>query len=162
MLAPSHVMRVAAVRTRLLLIAPIRIGLAVALLGASFAGDEQSRSLGLAFLVGAAFITFAALADRRSLLLRGSEQEPEPLPAGAAHDPYWRIALTAALPSTIGLSVLSVISLAADNQVLGALLAGAVLGLGIATVIGLFPLLAWERERSVRLYVGPHGRRYVD
>jgi hypothetical protein len=58
--------------------------------------------------------------------------------------------------------VLSVISLAAGNQVLGALLAGAVLGLGIATVIGLFPLLAWERERSVRLYVGPHGRRYVD
>jgi hypothetical protein len=155
-------MRVAAVRTRLLLIAPIRIGLSVALLGASFAGDARSRSLGLAFAVGAAFITFAALADRRSLLLRGSELDPEPLPAGATRDPYWRVALTAALPSTIGLSVLSVIALAAGNEVLGALLAGSVAGLGISTVIGLFPLLAWERKRAVRLYVGAHGRRYVD
>jgi uncharacterized membrane protein YfcA len=77
-------------------------------------------------------------------------------------DPYWRIAVTAALPSTIGLAVLSVIAFAVDEEVLAALLAGAVAGLGIATVIGLVPLLAWERERAVRLYSGPHGRRYVD
>jgi hypothetical protein len=154
-------MRVAAVRTRLLLMAPIRIGLGVVLLGASFAGDERPRPVGAAFLVGAVFITFAALADRRSLLLRAGELEPEPLPAGAVRDPYWRIAVTAALPSTIGLSVLSVIALAAGNEVLGALLAGSVAGLGIATLIGLFPLLVWERKRAVRLYVGPHGRRFV-
>jgi hypothetical protein len=154
-------MRVAAVRTRLLLIAPIRIGASLALLGASFVGDTPSRSLGLAFTVGAVFITFAALADRRSLLLRSRELEPELLPAEAVIDPNWRVALNAALPSTVGLSVLSLVALAAGNEVLAALLAGCVAGLGIPTVIGLFPLLAWERERAVRLYVGPHGRRYV-
>ncbi len=144
----------------MLLIAPIRIGLGVALLCATFAGDTQSRSLVLGFVLGAIFVAFAALVDRRSLLLRGA-QEPEPLPPSAVFDPYWRIAVTAALPSTIGLAVLSVIAFAAGNEILAALLAGAVAGLGIATVIGLVPLLAWERERAVRLYVGPHGRRFV-
>ena len=154
-------MRVAAVRTRLLLITPIRIGLGVALLAAAFIGDARSGSLGLAFAFGAVFITFAALADRRGLLLRGAESEPEPLPAGAMRDPPWRVALAATVPSTIGLAVLSVIALAIGNEVLGAVLAGAVAGLG-ATTVAIFPLLAWERERAVRLYTGPHGRRYVD
>jgi hypothetical protein len=154
-------MRVTPVRARLLLIAPIRIGLGVALLCVTFAGETQSRSLALGFVVGTIFVAFAALVDRRSLLLRGA-QEPEPLPPSAVLDPYWRIAVTAALPSTIGLAVLSVIAFAVDKEVLAALLAGAVAGLGIATVIGLVPLLAWERERAVRLYSGPHGRRYVD
>jgi hypothetical protein len=155
-------MRVAPVRTRLLLIAPIRIGLSLVLLGVSFAGDARARSLGLAFVVGSVFITFAALADRRSLLLRRGEVEPDLLPEEAVIDPNWRIALTAALPSTVGLSVLSLIAFVAGNEVLGALLAGCVAGLGIPTVIGLFPLLEWEREHAVRLYAGPHGRRYVD
>jgi hypothetical protein len=155
-------MRVAAARTRLLLITPIRIGLGVALLAAAFVGDVRSGSLGLAFAVGAVFIAVAALADRRSLLLRGADAEPEPLPAGAVRDPPWRVALAAAVPSTIGLALLSVIALAIGNEVLGAVLAGAVAGLGLATAFAIFPLLAWERERAVRLYTGPHGRRYVD
>src|SRR5439155_25799698 len=150
------------VRTRLLLITPIRLVLGVALLGVTFVGDVQARSLGLAFLVGAMFVAFAALVDRRSLLLRARDVEPEPLPAGAVQDPPWPVALVAAVPSTIGLAVLSVVAVAVGKDVLGALLAGGVAGLGVATVIGLVSLLAWERERAVRLYAGPHGRRFVD
>jgi len=155
-------MRVAAVRTRLLLITPIRLGLGIALLLLTFVGDVRGRSLALAFLVGAMFIAFAALVDRRSLLLRARDVEPEPLPAGAVEEPGWRVAVAAAVPSTIGLAVLSVAAFVAGKDVLAALLAGGVAGLGIATVIGLISLLAWERERAVRLYAGPHGRRFVD
>jgi hypothetical protein len=155
-------MRVAAVRTRLLLITPIRIGLGFALLAAAFVGDVGSGSLGLAFAFGVLFVAFAALADRRSVLLRGAEAEPEPLPAGAVRDPPWRVALAASVPSTIGLALLSVVALAIGKDVLGAVLAGAVAGLGFATTVAIFPLLAWERERAVRLYTGLHGRRYVD
>ena len=155
-------MRVAAVRTRLLLIVPIRLVLGVALLSVTFVGDAAARSLILAFLVGAVFIAFSALVDRRSLLLRSRDVEPEPLPAGAVLDPYWRVAFPAAIPSTLGLAALSVVAIVAGEDVLAALLAGAVAGLGVAAAVGLVPLLAWERERAVRLYAGAHGRRFVD
>ena len=155
-------MRVSAVRTKLLLITPIRLVLGVVLLCVTFVGNVQGRSLGLAFLVGAFFIAFAALVDRRSLLLRARDVEPEPLPAGAVEDPPWRVALAAAIPSTIGLAVLSLVAVGAGKDVLAALLAGGVAGLGVATVIALVSLLGWERERAVRLYTGPHGRRFVD
>jgi hypothetical protein len=155
-------MRVAAVRTRLLLIVPIRFVLGVALLCLTFVGDTAARSLSLSFLVGAVFIAFAALVDRRSLLLRNRDVEPEPLPAGAVHDPNWRVALAAAIPSTLGLAVFSIVALLAGQDVLAALLGGAVAGLGVAAAIGLVPLLAWERKSAVRLYAGPHGRRFVD
>lgn len=155
-------MRVAAVRTRLLLIVPIRFALGLALLSLTFVGDEPARSLGLSFLVGTVFIAFAALVDRRSLLLRSRDVEPEPLPASAVRDPHWRVALAAAIPSTLGLAAFSLVALAAGRGVLAALLAGGVAGLGVAAALGLVPLLAWERRSAVRLYAGPHGRRFVD
>jgi hypothetical protein len=154
------VTRVADARTRLLLITLIRIGLGLAMLFATFVGDARPRSLGLAFLVGAIFVAFAALADRRALLLSGQE-EPEPLPDGFARDPHWRVALMAAFPSTVGLAVLSAVALVTGNEVLGALLAGGIAGLGIASLIGLGAVLAWERERDARLYFGPHGSRFL-
>jgi hypothetical protein len=154
------VTRVADARTRLLLITLIRIALGVAMLFVTFAGDARPRTLGLAFLVGAIFVAFAALADRRALLLR-EQKEPEPLPDGFARDSNWRVALMAAFPSTVGLAVLSAIALAAGNDVLGATLAGGVAGLGVASLFGLGAVLAWERERDARLYIGPHGSRFV-
>ncbi len=124
-------------------------------------GDAAARSDGVAFALGACFVAFAALADRRGLQLRRYVEEPEPLPSDAVHDPSWRVALDAALPSTVGVTVLAGIALAADKDVLGAVLAGTVAGLGIASAVGFVPLLAWERERGVRLYVGSNGRRFV-
>ena len=152
--------RVTSARTRLILIVPIRIALGVGMLGATFAGDASPRSLGLAFVVGAIVATVAVLADRRAVLLRGNE-EPEPLPSDVEHEPSWRVALTAAFPSSVGLAVLSAIALAAGKDVLAALLAGGIVGLAIASLISLVVVLAWERERDGRLYLGAHGRRFV-
>ena len=149
-----------AVRRRLVLITPVRIGLGLALLGVALGGDAPARSVVLAFLVGAVFMALAALADRRTLLLR-PPREPEPLPPDSVREANWRIALEAALPSTVGVSVLGAVGLATGNEVLAALLAGGVAGMGIASALSLFPLLAWERERGARLYAGRGGRRFV-
>jgi hypothetical protein len=129
------------------------------LLAAALTGDARPRSIVLAFVVGAAFVAFAALADRRGLILR-KDAEPEPLPSEALRDPDWRVVMSAAYPSTFGVTVLALIGVAAGKPVLGAILAGAVAGLGIASGVGLVALLAWERENG-RLYVGSNGRRYV-
>jgi hypothetical protein len=156
----SGSIRVAAARQRLALITPLRLGLGGVFLAFALAGDTAARSVVVAFLVGAAFVAFAALADRRSLLV-GRPAQPEALPSGAVRDPGWRVVLDAAYPSTLGVAVLATIGLIAGNEVLGALLGGAVAGLGIASGVGLVPLVAWEREQGVRLYVGPKNSRYV-
>ena len=153
-------LRVAPVRRRLALITPTRLVLGAILLVEALAGDTRARSVALAFAVGAAVVGFAALADRRGLLLR-RDGEPELLPPGAVTHPSWRVVAAAAYPSTFGVSVLALIALAAGNEVLAAVLGGAVAGLGIASAVGLVVLLVWERERGVRLYVGPHGRRFA-
>ena len=152
--------RVASARRRLALVTPLRLALGLALLGGSFAGDARPRSVGLAFVVGTAFVAFAALADRRALLLR-RDVELQPLPAAAVHDPSWRVAFDAALPSTFGVSALAVIALVAAKPILGAVLAGAVAGLGVASAVALVPLAGWEREQGARLYIASDGRRFV-
>jgi len=124
-------------------------------------GDSAARSDGLAFAVGAGFIVFAALTDRRGMRLRRRAAEPEPLPLNAVREPSWRVAIDAAMPSTVGVTVLGAIALAAGKDVLGALLGGTVAGLGIASAVAFVVLLMWESERSTRLYVGSDGRRYV-
>jgi hypothetical protein len=72
------------------------------------------------------------------------------------------VVVDAAYPSTFAVTGLAVVGRAAGNEVLAAALAGAVAGLGLAAAVRLVPLLAWERRRAVRLYVGPHGRRFLD
>ena len=142
------------------MITPTRLALGVVFLAAALTGNARPRSVVLAFVVGAALVAFAALADRRSLLLR-KESEPKPLRAGTVFDPSWRVVVRAAYPSTFGVAVLALIGLAVGNEVLGALLGGAVAGLGIASGVGLVRLLVWERERGLRLYMASNGRRYV-
>jgi len=156
----SAAVRVAAVRRRLLLVTPIRVVLAFALLGGALAGDARDRSVVLAFVVGAVVVAFAALSDRRPVLL-GRDVEPEPLPPDVTRDPDWRIAFDTSLPSTVGVAALAVIALAAGQPALGAALAGADAGLGLASAFALARLAAWERERGARLYVTPSGRRFL-
>jgi hypothetical protein len=132
------------------------------LLVAALTGDAAARSDGLAFAVGAGFVAFAALADRRGVQLRRYVEEPGPLPADALHDPSWRLLTSAAFPSTFGVTALAVIALVAGKDLLGALLGGVVAGLGIASAIGLIAVLVWEHEHGVNIYVGANGRRYVD
>lgn len=141
----------------------IRFALGGIVLVAALAAGARPRSAVAGFALGAAFLAFAALADRRGVLLRRAA-EPEPLPAGALAERWWRVAWRLMLPSTVVVTALAVVTLAAGSLVLGAILGGAVAGLGLAAAVGGVRLAAWERERGVRLFweQGGAGRRFVE
>ncbi len=149
-----------AARERLALITPVRLVLGVVLLVAATAAGAGPGATALAFAVGAGVVAFAALADRRALVLRG-DVEPEPLPDDAVQERRLRVVVAAAFPSTFGVSVLGAIALVAGKDVLGALLGGVVAGLGIASGVGLVQLVMWERERGACLSVASDGRQFV-
>jgi hypothetical protein len=152
---------VAASRTRLALVTPLRLALGVAVLIGALAEGAVGASALAAFALGAAFAAFAIAGDRRALLVR--RDPPESLPDDARLAPAWRAALDAAMPSTVGVAVLAVISLAIGQEVLAALLGGAEAGMGLAGAIALVQLVQWERAQGARLMVeiGPRGRLWV-
>ena len=133
--------------------------LGIVLVVAAIAAGAATRSALLAFVVGAGVVAFAALADRRGVFL-ATGGELEPLPGEALVETPVRTVAAAAYPSTLGVSVLTLVALAAGKDVLGALLAGVVAGLGVASGVGLVTLLAWESDRGARLFVARGGRRY--
>ena len=150
--------QVAASRTRLALVTPLRLALGVAALVGALAGGAEGGSALASFALGAAF---AIVGDRRSLLLL--RDPPASLPQDARLAPAWRAALDAAMPSTVGVAVLAAIALALGHEVLAALLGGAEAGMALAGAIGFVQLVQWEREQGARLMVeiGPRGRRWV-
>ena len=150
--------RVAPVRARLWIIAPVRLLLGAAALAASLVGGVNGRPALIGFGAGALFTAFTVVSDRRSLFFADRER-PGPLPEGAVHQPWWRTALDASIPSTMGLAVLSVIALATHHAVLAAILGGALAGLGIAAVMAAADLRAWERREGACLYLEGGGAR---
>ncbi len=100
---------------------------------------------------------FAVLADPRRHFFRLKE-EAEAVPADATFEPLGRVALRATYPSTVGLAVLTGVSLA-FNAALAAVLAGGAAGLGIAGAITGAQIAVRERGGGVRLYVERGGRR---
>lgn len=139
-------MRLQSLRTRTLLVVPIRLVLGVGwLVAARIAGAEPGPAYG-AFGIGAVAVAFVALNDPRARFLRG---HPQPLPEGDARlDPLWRQAVSAAFPSTIGLTILAAIALG-PQPVLAALLGGASAGLGVAaaaTAASVDPALLLDRR----------------
>ena len=106
-------------------------------------------------------LAFAALSDRRGVLVRRSA--PGPLPPDARHEPRWRVAWQMMLPSTVVVTVLAAGSVGWGSLVLGAILGGALAGLGLAAAVTWVRLAAWESGRGVRLYfeLGGGGRRFV-
>ncbi len=122
-------------RTRTLLIAPIRLALGgVWLVVARVAGSASTPAV-IAFVVGAFGITFLAFTDPRARFAHG-EVEPLPAPADVVLAPWWRQALAASLPSTVGVTVLAAVA-AFPEPTLTALLGGVSAGLGIAALITL-------------------------
>jgi hypothetical protein len=122
-------------RARTLLIAPVRLALGGAwLIVARAAGSGATPAL-LAFVVGTFGITFLAFTDPRARFAR-SEVEPLPAPPGVVLAPWWRQALAASLPSTLGVSALAAVA-AFPSPTLTALLGGVSAGLGIAALISL-------------------------
>lgn len=113
----------------------------------------------LAIGVGAILLVFGGASSRR---VRSLAAFPVP-PTGARFCRWWESGVRAALPSTVGLSILGAIALAFSRGlagVCGGLLGGMAI-LGLAS--GLL-LAAEERRESRRLYVDwgiLQPRRYV-
>ena len=128
-------MTVHSLRDRTLGVIPIRLVLGLLLfLAARLAGAPSTGSL-LAFVSGVVAITFLLFNDPRARFVP-ARAEPVPLPPNAEPAPLWRQALSATLPSTVGLAVLALITLV-PQPTLTALLAGVCAGLGVAAALSL-------------------------
>jgi hypothetical protein len=142
-------MSVDSVRLGLLLIGPIRLALGTAwLLAAGAAGGSTGGTL-LAFAAGAFAMAFLVTNDPRARFRRAA-REPAQLPAEADLAPAWVHAVHAAIPSTVGVSVLAAVTLA-FQPTLTALLAGILAGLGLAALLGAY-------GSDGRLYLDPRTR----
>jgi hypothetical protein len=109
----------------LLTLTAIRLGLALVGLAAATT-VTSSRSAVLGWLVGAAGCAFLVVADPRRRFM--SAPRPDP---GV---PWWKRALRATLPSTVGVAALCGIALAFSG-VLAALCAGVLAGLAVGGVV---------------------------
>ncbi len=144
-----------------LLVAPVRIALGLVGLGIAVALDEDGRSAVLAFAIGAFGTAFALVADRRGGIL-AQRSEPEPAPADASFESRLMLVRKAMMPSTVGVSVLAAIAFAAGQPGLGALLAGAVAGMGLTSLFYGAVTTARERASGAALYLDRReGRLYT-
>lgn len=139
-------MTVESVRLRLLLVAPLRLVLSIVFLAAARAAGGATGATLLAFAAGAFTIAFLVPNDPRARF-RGAPGESAELPADASVAPAWRHAFHAALPSTVGVSVLAAVTLL-FQPTLTALLAGILAGLGLAAAFRAYAI-------DGRLYVDP-------
>jgi hypothetical protein len=141
-------------REQALLIAGLRLGLAVAALAAVILrGVDPRAALGLLALGAFALLLAVYGGDRRTRsALKFAEAQPRP--EGAHVVGRARSLAHAAYPSTIGLAVLTVIALALQPG-LAALLAGLLAGLGVMSLVGLARLASWEARRGTRFFVEP-------
>jgi len=113
----------------------------------------------LAFAAGAFGAAFILLADRRFALL--GVREVVPAPPEATYEPAQRTGVVALFPSTVGTAGLTAVALA-FNTTVAALLAGILLGMAIAGLLGAAQIAAWEREHQGRLFADRGtGQRYV-
>jgi hypothetical protein len=149
--------RLVGLSTAPLVVAPIRLGVGLlGALGAALRGLSWSVAAA-AFVLGAGAFAFSALADPRRRFFRVKE-EAEPVPADASFEPLARIAVAATYPSTLGLAILTAVSLA-FNAALAAVLAGGAAGLGVAGAITGAQIALRERADAVRFFTEARGTR---
>ena len=134
--------------TNLLVLTPIRLVLGLAgLIAAAMLGEPGPALLG--FGVGAVGATFALSADRR--YSRNLLGEIPPVPPQARFATKLEMAKEGVFPSTVAVSVLTVLALF-FNATLAAVLAGVLAGMAVSGTIGLFRLSELERGNGYRLY----------
>jgi hypothetical protein len=143
-------------------VAPLRFALAGAAVAAG-AVVQHSQGIPLAFLLGTLATTVAVLADPRRQFFGEVPADPPPPSATAPREPFWRTALAATIPSSVGLAILAAVALA-FNTVLAAFLAGGVCGLGVAGLISGARVAALERQLGGRLWFerGAGGRAFLE
>jgi hypothetical protein len=146
-------MRVHSARDRALSVTPIRVVLGLVWVAAARLAGAPTAGAVLAFGGGAFVTAFSLFNDPRRRFLPQSEEQP--LPADAVVAPLLRQALSATLPSTLGVSVLAAVALA-FQPALTALLGGISVGLG---VVGLFAGLRLDPALHVEPRSGVVYRR---
>ncbi|HEY7017814.1 MAG TPA: hypothetical protein VH297_05045 [Gaiellaceae bacterium] len=139
-------------RPQALLIAAVRLVLGVAGLVASIAfGVEPGAALGI-FVFGVLILLLAVYGGGRRHRTALKFADPDPAPADARIESRSRGLARAMYPSTIGLTVLTAVSLWPQPG-LAALLAGLLAGLAVMSLIGAARLTSWERMRRARILV---------
>ncbi|MBA3716960.1 MAG: hypothetical protein H0W87_01870, partial [Actinobacteria bacterium] len=103
-------------------------------LGAATAAGATRQAAALGCLLGVVAGGVFVLTDPRSRLVRRSQAAPR-------IEPWWKAALRATYPSTLGVALLAAVSLA-FSPVLAAVLAGIVGGLGVAGLLTALALRA--------------------
>lgn len=154
----SDVPRVARVSSAQLVVAAIRLAVGVALALVADALGGQGRA-GIAFAAGALAVAVFALQDPRQRMLEARSEPSSPLPEDAVVESRAQTARVMLFPSTVGLMLLTAIALAVGRPVLAALLAGCLVGLGIAALVRGGMLLAEERRRGVALLADMRTRQ---
>jgi len=139
-------MLVESVRLRLALIAPLRLALSIVWLVAARADGARSGATLLALIAGAFASAFLITNDPFARVRKTPDKVTE-LPAGATVATPWLHVVHAALPSTVGVSVLAAIALL-FQPTLTALLAGLLAGMGVASLVALYGI-------DGRLYLDP-------
>jgi hypothetical protein len=146
--------RLVEARANALLIVPVRGVLALGgVAGARALGVSPGAALGL-FAFGTGIVLFPLLTSRRRRLFWAAVAEAAPLEGEATVEGRVRTTVRAAYPSTIGLTVLTAIALAADPE-LAAFLAGTLAALALGAAIHGVEVVLWERSRGRRLLLGP-------
>jgi hypothetical protein len=142
------------VRAHALLIVPVRFALGIAgLAGAWLRSVSVGAGLGL-FGLGAGLFLFMMLTSRRRRLFWHRVGEAQPADPARPVEDWPRTLAQASFPSTIAVSALTAIALAA-NPGLAAVTAGILGGMGVGGLIFGMELMQWERSRGVRLLATP-------
>jgi hypothetical protein len=148
-------------RAQALLIAALRLALALGgALAAVARGVDPEPALGLAAF-GAGLVLFSVYAGGRPQRAALRFGDPEVAPEGARVESRVRALVRATYPSTIGLTVLTVIALWPQPP-LAAFLAGILAGLAVMALVGAARVSAWERARHTRLFVGVGSDRVFE
>jgi hypothetical protein len=144
---------------RLVLVAPIRFALGVGCALLAWAAGAQGSVTAVSFALGCVGLALVALSDRRAVLLGRPERVL--VPDDALYGGRLETALAACLPSTVALTVFSLIALLFEPT-LAALLAGGIAGLGLAGLVSGLRLSLQEREEQVELFVAKGPRRVYE
>jgi hypothetical protein len=139
-------------RAYLLLIIPVRLGLALAgLFGARLLGVDPGQALAL-FGLGAGVFVIAMLAKSRPRSRFWQRVDSaQALDPGVPVESWPRTLARAAYPSTIGVAALTAIALPIEAG-LAALMAGLLGGMALGGLMSGVEVAAWERSHGVRLF----------
>jgi len=148
-------------RGQALLIAALRLALAAAGTVAAVArGVDGGPALGLVAF-GAGLVLFSVYAGGRPQRAARRFGDAQPVPDDFRVESRLRALVAATYPSTIGLTVLTVIALWPQPP-LAAFLAGILAGLGVMALVGLARLSAWERGRGSRFFIEPKSEQVFE